>query len=263
MIKFFRKIRQKMLTENKFSKYLIYAIGEIILVVIGILIALGINNWKEERLVNLQIKTNLINLSTAINQDLELLKEIEEVNDFRMNSILQILKWTEIPLPEIDTIPIKLMNTSKWEGAVPETFDADFLKKSFWSIQSPRRMVVQTYAIEELKNSGLYSKLDNQELKILLNKYYSDLKWFFGPDELFENKTVDEYKNYILIKYNLIVLDVPYVNNFLEGIKKDAGLVARLRDVAGNAGWRIYGANTSRNRAKLLLKQIQAEIDQL
>jgi hypothetical protein len=43
MIKFFRKIRQKLLTENKFSKYLIYAIGEIILVVIGILIALQIN----------------------------------------------------------------------------------------------------------------------------------------------------------------------------------------------------------------------------
>ena len=44
MIKFFRKIRQKLLSENKFSRYLIYAIGEIILVVIGILIALQINN---------------------------------------------------------------------------------------------------------------------------------------------------------------------------------------------------------------------------
>ena len=49
MIKFFRKIRQKLLTENKFSKYLIYAIGEIILVVIGILIALSINNWNDSR----------------------------------------------------------------------------------------------------------------------------------------------------------------------------------------------------------------------
>jgi uncharacterized membrane protein YgaE (UPF0421/DUF939 family) len=44
MIKFFRKIRKHLLAENKFSKYLIYAIGEIILVVIGILIALQINN---------------------------------------------------------------------------------------------------------------------------------------------------------------------------------------------------------------------------
>lgn len=49
MIKFFRKIRQKLLSENKFSKYLLYAIGEIILVVIGILIALSINNWNENR----------------------------------------------------------------------------------------------------------------------------------------------------------------------------------------------------------------------
>ena len=49
MIKFFRKIRQKLLSENKFSKYLLYAIGEIILVVIGILIALQINNWNENR----------------------------------------------------------------------------------------------------------------------------------------------------------------------------------------------------------------------
>ena len=49
MIKFFRKIRQKLLTENKFSKYLIYAVGEIVLVIIGILIALNINNNNEIR----------------------------------------------------------------------------------------------------------------------------------------------------------------------------------------------------------------------
>ena len=49
MIKFFRKIRQGLLTEKKFSKYLLYAIGEIILVVVGILIALSINNWNEEK----------------------------------------------------------------------------------------------------------------------------------------------------------------------------------------------------------------------
>jgi len=47
MIKFFRHIRKKLLSENRFNKYLLYAIGEIILVVIGILIALQINNWNE------------------------------------------------------------------------------------------------------------------------------------------------------------------------------------------------------------------------
>lgn len=56
MIKFFRKIRQKLLTENKFSRYLLYAIGEIVLVVIGILIALSINNWNEQQKEKNQVK---------------------------------------------------------------------------------------------------------------------------------------------------------------------------------------------------------------
>ena len=56
MIKFFRKIRQRLLTENKFSKYLLYAIGEIILVVIGILIALQVNNYNEAKKQEIKTK---------------------------------------------------------------------------------------------------------------------------------------------------------------------------------------------------------------
>ena len=67
MIKFFRKIRQRLLTENKFSKYLIYAIGEIILVVIGILIALSINNWNQDK----QQQKILNNIYATIKADLQ------------------------------------------------------------------------------------------------------------------------------------------------------------------------------------------------
>jgi len=52
MIKFFRKIRCELMEQNKTGKYLKYAIGEIILVVIGILIALSINNWNTSRINN-------------------------------------------------------------------------------------------------------------------------------------------------------------------------------------------------------------------
>jgi len=54
MIKFFRKSRYELMNQNKTTKYFKYAIGEIVLVVIGILIALQINNWNENRKDSIQ-----------------------------------------------------------------------------------------------------------------------------------------------------------------------------------------------------------------
>jgi hypothetical protein len=71
MINFFRKIRQRFLSEGKFSKYLLYATGEIILVVIGILIALQINNWNEDRKARIQEVEILENLSTDLQADIK------------------------------------------------------------------------------------------------------------------------------------------------------------------------------------------------
>jgi len=69
MIKFFRKIRQQLLTENKVNRYLLYAIGEIVLVVIGILIALQINNWNEERNHRITEAIKLTKLLDDLKQD--------------------------------------------------------------------------------------------------------------------------------------------------------------------------------------------------
>jgi len=71
MIKFLRKIRQKLLTENKFSKYLLYAVGEILLVVIGILIALSINNWNDARKDRIAEKELYRTLIKSLESDLE------------------------------------------------------------------------------------------------------------------------------------------------------------------------------------------------
>ncbi|MEN2284318.1 hypothetical protein AAGF08_19395 [Algoriphagus sp. SE2] len=70
MIKFFRKIRQKLLTENKFSKYILYAIGEIVLVVIGILIALWINTKNQEYSQQQKIDSILVKIQNDLLQDI-------------------------------------------------------------------------------------------------------------------------------------------------------------------------------------------------
>jgi len=73
MIKFFRKIRKNMIKENKASKYMLYAVGEIILVIIGILIALAISDWNGKRLEKKSEIHILSELRKGILMDLELI----------------------------------------------------------------------------------------------------------------------------------------------------------------------------------------------
>jgi hypothetical protein len=84
MIKFFRKIRQNLLMENKTGKYLKYAIGEIVLVVVGILIALSINNWNEDRKSKKMATEVYENLLTSLEQDSI---EAQRINDLLTKSL--------------------------------------------------------------------------------------------------------------------------------------------------------------------------------
>ena len=67
MIKFFRNIRKNLLNEGKTSKYIKYAVGEIVLVVIGILIALQINSWNQNRINKISEKLFLKKLMLNLN----------------------------------------------------------------------------------------------------------------------------------------------------------------------------------------------------
>jgi len=81
MIKFFRKIRQNLLLENKMGKYFKYAIGEILLVVIGILLALQINTWNQQRIEDKKEIELLIDLKDEFAFNLSALEESININD--------------------------------------------------------------------------------------------------------------------------------------------------------------------------------------
>ncbi len=84
MIKFFRHIRKSLLNEGKTTKYFKYAIGEIVLVVIGILIALQINNWNE----NKKVKEKERQVLTEIISDLEFtIQDLDRVVNSRTNNL--------------------------------------------------------------------------------------------------------------------------------------------------------------------------------
>ncbi len=86
MIKFFRKIRQNLLLENKTGKYFKYAIGEIVLVVIGILIALSINNWNESRKQSISENEFITNIKKDLKKDKDYINLIISFIEPRMQA---------------------------------------------------------------------------------------------------------------------------------------------------------------------------------
>jgi hypothetical protein len=80
MPRFFNRIRKQLARDNKFFQYSRYAIGEILLVVIGILIALQVNNWNESSNSEKALRQSLVKLRTDINYDLKTFSELDSIH---------------------------------------------------------------------------------------------------------------------------------------------------------------------------------------
>ena len=107
MLKFFRKIRHQLIKENSFSKYLLYAAGEILLVMIGILLALQVNNWNENQKVKAIELEYLKSLNEEFAANLEELDTFIALNKRVMQATEDFLAYTS---PSAETISIKQMN---------------------------------------------------------------------------------------------------------------------------------------------------------
>ncbi len=106
MIKFFRKIRQRLLTENKFSKYLLYAVGEIILVIIGILFALQINNWNNEKNDIKDLKDNFTFLIEDLEKDKIQLTKLKEERLLRASQCSEFIESYVFSKPIVSEDPL-------------------------------------------------------------------------------------------------------------------------------------------------------------
>ena len=159
MIKFFRHIRKKLLSENKFSKYLLYAIGEIVLVVIGILIALQINNWNENRKQNIREYAVLEELK----QGLEANKNILEKRKLRFKQLQYRSKKLITHLEAKRT----------YHDSLDTYFAAPVNNLSFG---------ISYASFENLKSQGL-DIISNKDLRLDLVKLYEEDFWILKDQE--------------------------------------------------------------------------------
>ncbi|MCB0648699.1 MAG: hypothetical protein KDC49_18645 [Saprospiraceae bacterium] len=92
MLRFISSLKQKLLSENRFNKYLIYAVGEIVLVVIGILIAVSINNWNIEKQDRETEQMNLLALKNEFIQNLKILDAVMERNRLNIERATKMIE---------------------------------------------------------------------------------------------------------------------------------------------------------------------------
>jgi len=150
MINFFRKTRKKLADDNKPLKYARYAIGEIILVMIGILLALQVNNWNENANEQHKIKEYAVSLIQDLENDIDMVGKIHQQNEEIVDRIDSLNKYSR---------------NRKIE-------DFSNLTMLYFTLNKPHKPYEwNRTTITELKNSGYLGLIKNDSLSKMISEY--------------------------------------------------------------------------------------------
>ncbi len=189
MIQFFRRIRQKLLNEKspekssrtgKFSKYLLYAIGEIFLVVIGILLALQINTWNNNRIEDRKETKILMQLNDGLRYD----KEVIEIELKNLESVQRSIKMLEVLLKD------------------PEQKYDMSMDTLFGKIYGIRNISVNRVFYEDLKSAGI-QLIKNEDIRTKVVNLYEN-----NYGQILSLTNMEYHINEVTRPY--------YLNNFLQ-----------------------------------------------
>tara|TARA_R110000744_G_scaffold380117_1_gene499843 strand:+ start:1751 stop:2536 length:786 start_codon:yes stop_codon:yes gene_type:complete len=242
MIKFFRKIRQKLLSENKFSKYLIYAIGEIILVVLGILIALQFNTWQIEKKDRKIEKTLLENIKRDLESDIQEFRNVKEFKISQNKSGLRLLDY--------------IIDTSK---PLEDTlqFINDFQLIVYFIVPSSNRtsfdIATSTGYLNNITNDSLTKDLSNYFNNIGLEQHVTETKRFINAYN--ENNLIN---NYNIFSKNVMALDGQGGQYALTRYNNDNRPILQPQDIRDDISLENY-LNQLSIRLKIGIKGLESE----
>ncbi len=153
MIAFFRKIRYNLMEKNNTGKYLKYAIGEIVLVVIGILIALSINNWNEENKNEIAEQNFYKEILNDLEKDKVKLEGLQVFYKNRIEHAGWLLEKVRNPKSPLDNIEFGKRIQPLYYGPLPVTYAA---------------------SLDAAMSSGVFTNFKNKLFLKTLNQYYAD-----------------------------------------------------------------------------------------
>ncbi|WP_075348601.1 DUF6090 family protein [Algoriphagus marinus] len=232
MISLFRKIRQKLLHENKLGNYLKYGIGEIILVVIGILLALQINNWNEANKNTKREEAFLFNLQQDLRSDSLHLKEIKET--LRLAVVYKRV----------------FENQMKGLSTDPDSLNAHFLKQYNILLD----FVPNSTTVDELSNNGL-NLISNPSMRRQIVTLYNDY------DELILKLRIGQEKGRLIVDYvsqKVININSPTADE-IRDLLKDNFYVNQTH--MNFLGTQLTAVNQAFQQCEETLLMIQKELD--
>jgi len=227
-MKIFRKVRQELAAQNKISKYLRYAIGEIALVVIGILIALQINTWNEDRKDRIVERQILIGIKEALESDI--------INQIRPN-----LKDCSKDLQNIEKIMQSIDNKEAFNDSDATIYSSLMFSKDFkyelTAYKALENEGIKVIRTPELKKEILeIYNMNYPEVQEYIQNFSNNLMAFFRPymRSNFKFIYVDNHTaSYIPIDYNIIINDPLFRNNVMTAKVNFSNILSALEKIEG------------------------------
>ena len=216
MAKFFNNIRKTLLKEGKIANYLKYAIGEIVLVVIGILIALQVNNWNENRKERVQERKILVELKTTLQNNCnEMVQDSLELIKLNKSSDI-IISALQNDLPYSDSLNIHFQY-ARIPGTILALSSAGYegLKNAGFNIITSDTLRNNIVELFEVTQKNLFTVLN----------YFQT----FQPDR---QKLADELFSYDDKKFeSLNPTEIPLIPHNYNALKKDTAYMAMIKSV--------------------------------
>lgn len=237
MIKFFRKIRQNLLMENKTSKYFTYAIGEIILVVIGILIALQVSNWNENRKTQNQIAETINNLEKDLVANYKLANEKLEFYK-RADSIIRLILNNQLTVADYQNPRFSGNVILNWTLYTPQIDNVDKFIKSEDLVSKQLKPLVNQIKLLKQQETWLNNAWDKFDKTIDgIYVFHSNQEWFGGQDTLSTTQEIDFKVNnpaYRQKVYLYWIVMQNYANNITRYRAENLAVLGKIKQIRNN-----------------------------
>ncbi|MEJ2004324.1 MAG: DUF6090 family protein [Cyclobacteriaceae bacterium] len=247
-------------------KYFLYAIGEILLVVIGILIALQVNNWNENRHEEKQVMNYLSNLKEAIYRDIGSLEGTISFNSLRLKGLFYLLEHADLNTTEFTELNWIKTNSNNelhglWVGAYPDTLNRQFTDLSFSLLgRGFGGASFDKSVINELYATGHYSNISNQNLKKRIAEYYSYLNQRLEGYAIEEHEEwANEVTRFLRDSYGIFTLDVSAIEDPINTIRGKKDVEMHLRYLALEINYHCLWSSHAIDLANDLVRLIEIE----